>query len=367
MNSKFLANATVAIFLCCVSSCKQHSDPKAASSPPPPIESNQPSYYLFGADTVTIEGRFQTHSDNSVTIASAASNLSFVTSGTELQFSAAAEFEQSFIDVLVDGQLSLKASRLEHNPSILNIRLGENPQENHLVEIYNRGEPDSSVSRIIELKTQHPITPYTKSSRKLMFIGASVTCGAVSEPDENCTVSQASHNGRVAHGTLIARALNAESQLICRSGRGILNGSLISVPQDAVHFLDYIVTPPDGPVYWDHRLFIPDGVLISLGNNDDLNNAAAFKNSYIALLSKLRELFPSATILLTEGPLIFGERKTQLTNYLQTVATEVNDSKVSYIPSKRFPNSPCNDHPDAQTHEAIAKELLPLIKEKLGW
>ena len=183
----------------------------------------------------TIEGRFQTHSDNSVTIASAASNLSFVTSGTELQFSAAAEFEQSFIDVLVDGQLSLKASRLEHSPSILNIRLGENPQENHLVEIYNRGEPDSSVSRIIELKTQHPITPYTKSSRKLMFIGASVTW-AVSGPDENCTVSQASHNGRVAHGTLIARALNAESQLICRSGRGILNGSLISVPQDAVHF-----------------------------------------------------------------------------------------------------------------------------------
>ena len=250
---------------------------------------------------MTIEGRFQTHSDNSVTIASAASNLSFVTSGTELQFSAAAEFEQSFIDVLVDGQLSLKASRLEHNPSILNIRLGENPQENHLVEIYNRGEPDSSVSRIIELKTQHPITPYTKSSRKLMFIGASVTCGAVSEPDENCTVSQASHNGRVAHGTLIARALNAESQLICRSGRGILNGSLISVPQDAVHFLDYIVTP-DGPVYWDHRLFIPDGVLISLGNNDDLNNAAAFKTHISLCFPNCVNYFPAQQYFLPKAP-----------------------------------------------------------------
>ncbi|MFO1370832.1 MAG: SGNH/GDSL hydrolase family protein [Marinagarivorans sp.] len=200
-----------------------------------------------------------------------------------------------------------------------------------------------------------------------MFIGASVTCGALAEPGNNCALNMASHNGRVAHGTLIAKALDAESQLICRSGRGILNGSLVSIPQDAVHFLDYILTTPEGPVYWDHRLFTPDGIIIALGNNDDLNNEAAFINAYTSLLSKLRGLFPDARILLTEGPLISGDRKIQLTGYLQTVVSSAQDTKISYIPSQKYPNSPCNDHPDAQTHEAIAKELLPLIKEKLGW
>jgi lysophospholipase L1-like esterase len=154
---------------------------------------------------------------------------------------------------------------------------------------------------------------------------------------------------------------------VCRSGRGILNGSVASIPQDAIHFLDYTLTTPSGPMYWDHRLFTPDGILIALGNNDDLNNSDRFINAYNGFLIKLRALYPNAMILLTEGPLIMGERKTQLTNYLNTIANSINDTKINYIPSKKHPNSPCNDHPDAKTHQAIAEELLPLIKEQLNW
>jgi len=366
MNSFFLILITT-LLLACISSCKNHSNNNGQPPKQIPPNPDQSTSYSSDADALAIEGRYEAHGDHSVTLASAASNLSFMAAGSQLQFTASAEFEQAFIDVLVDGQLALKAYKLERNTSALNINLGENPKDEHLVEIYNRGEGDSSASKILKLHTQQPITQPTKPARKLMFIGASVTCGAISEPSDNCAISQASHNGRVAHGTLIAHALNAESQLICRSGRGILNGSLVSIPQDAVHFLDYILTTPAGPVYWDHRLFTPDGILIALGNNDDLANSAVFIGAYTSLLSKLRALFPEATILLTEGPLINGERKTLLTSYLHTVVATANDPKISYIPSKKYPNSPCNDHPDAQTHQAIAEELLPLIKEKLNW
>lgn len=359
MNTFYLTLITTLLLL--LSSCKNHSNNSCQPSTQIPPKPDQSASYSSEADALTIEGRYQTHPDHSVTLASAASNLSFMAAGSQLQFSASAEFEQAYIDVLVDGQLALKAYKLERNTSALNINIGENPKDEHLVEIYNRGEGDSSASKILKLHTQQPITQLTKPARKLMFIGASVTCGALAEPGNNCELNKASHNGRVAH------ALNAESQLICRSGRGILNGSLVSIPLDAVHFLDYILTTPSGPVYWDHRLFTPDGILITLGNNDDLANSAVFIGAYTSLLSKLRALFPEATILLTEGPLINGERKNLLTSYLHTVVATANDPKISYIPSKKYPNSPCNDHPDAQTHQAIAEELLPLIKEKLNW
>ncbi|HMU67233.1 MAG TPA: hypothetical protein PKE57_08810, partial [Cellvibrionaceae bacterium] len=302
-----------------------------------------------------------------ITLASAASNVSFMAPGSKLEFLASAEFERAFIDILVDGQLIQKAYVLDHKTNTVSINLGESAKNTHLVEIYNRGEGDSFATRLISLETEQTLIPITKPNRKLMFIGASVTCGTLSEPADNCALGPASHNGRVAHGTLIAHALNAESQLVCRSGRGILNGSVASIPQDAVHFLDYILTTANGPVYWDHRLFTPDGILIALGNNDDLSNGERFISAYNTLLYKLRSLYPEALIILTEGPLISGERKNQLTAYLTSIVSASNDAKLSYIPSKKYPNSPCNDHPDAKTHQAIAEELLPQIKEKLKW
>lgn len=368
MNFCYSKSLITAILLSALGACKNHSSNHNPSSPPPiPPAPSQTTDYFFDAQVMSVEGRSITNSDQSLTLASAGSNVSFMASGNRLELSASAEFEQAFIDVLVDGQLIHKAYTLEHNTNNLNIPLGENPHDSHLVEIYNRGEGDGAATRLTRLKTEQPLIKIAKPARKLMFIGASVTCGALSEPAENCALGRASHNGRVAHGTLIAHALNAESQLVCRSGRGILNGSNASIPQDAVHFLDYSLTTPSGPVYWDHRLFTPDGILIALGNNDDLNNADIFISAYNGFLYKLRSTYPDALIILTEGPLIAGERKQQLTSYLKTIASASGDAKVKYIPSKKHPNSPCNDHPDTKTHQAIAEELIPLIKEQLNW
>ncbi|HRH78485.1 MAG TPA: hypothetical protein PK129_14155 [Cellvibrionaceae bacterium] len=350
-----------------LNACKSHSTNSQNPPTPIPPKPNQNSTYSFDAQGLSTEGRYLTNTDHSVTLASAASNVSFMAAGSKLEFLASAEFERAFIDVLVDGQLIQKAYGLDHKINTVSINLGDGAKDTHLVEIYNRGEGDGAATRLTRLDTEQPLIPLAKPTRKLMFIGASVTCGAASEPADNCALSPASHNGRVAHGTLIAHALNAESQLVCRSGRGILNGSVASIPQDAVHFLDYTLTTANGPVYWDHRLFTPDGILIALGNNDDLSNGEQFISAYNTLLYKLRSLYPEALIILTEGPLISGERKNQLTAHLASIVSASNDAKLSYIPSKKYPNSPCNDHPDAKTHQAIAEELLPLIKEKLKW
>jgi hypothetical protein len=359
--NNFKIKLALIIAVCALAACKSNNTTNSLEMQAASLSSS------FDSAEMTIEGRYIANSDNSTTLSSAGSNISFKVIGTTAQFTASAEFQQAFIDVLVDGEVVKKAYRLDQNIDKIKINLGDNPNDIHFVEIYARGEGDAAAARLIQLETEQPIIKVAKPDRKLMFIGASVTCGAIAEPADNCAISQASHNGRVAHGTLIAHALNAESQLICRSGRGILNGSVVSIPQDAEHFIDYILTTPSGPIYWDHRQFIPDGIVIALGNNDNLNNADLFVSSYKNLLFKLRTLYPNAVILLTEGPLISDDRKNLLTSYLNSIVGAGSDINIRYIPSKKYPNSPCNDHPDAKTHQQVAGELLPLIKEHLNW
>ncbi|HEY6530484.1 MAG TPA: hypothetical protein VIZ65_17480 [Cellvibrionaceae bacterium] len=348
-------------FVCLLGACKSNKTVHDSETQAPSIN------YFFDSSNISIEGRYIANEDHSTTLSSAASNARFKVAGASAQLIVSAEFEQAFIDVLVDGQVAYKSYSLNQNPDTIKINLGGNTNDPHLVEIYTRGEGDAAAARLIQLETEKSLINVPKPNRKLMFIGASVTCGAVAEPGDNCVISQASHNGRVAHGTLIAHDLNAESQLICRSGRGILNGSVVSIPQDAEHFIDYTLTTPSGPIYWDHRQFIPQGIVVALGNNDNLNNADLFITNYNSLLFKLRTLYPDAIILLTEGPLISGDRKNLLTSYLTSIVETGSDNNVRYIPSKKYPNSPCNDHPDAKTHQQIAEELLPLIKENLNW
>ncbi len=368
MNHIIYITLTLVLGLSAFTGCENHlKNSDEHTNQPKPLTPELRTTYSFDSHLISVEGRYEINQDQSVTLASPASSVRFLASGTRVQFSARAEFEEAFIDVLVDDKLVIQAYKLDQANHTLDVTLAENASGAHLVEILSRGEGDSLATRLINLETEKPIMSSLKSHRKLLFLGASVTCGALSEPRENCVLGKASHNGRVAYGTLIAHALNAESQLVCRSGRGILNGSLAPIPQDAIHILDYILTTPSGPLYWDHQLFTPDGILIALGNNDDLNNAEIFINAYNRFLNKLRTLYPNAMILLTEGPLIMGDRKIRLANYLNTIAISSNDPKIKYIPSQRHPNSPCSDHPDTNTHLEIAEELLPLIKEQLNW
>ena len=65
--------------------------------------------------------------------------------------------------------------------------------------------------------------PFT---RKLEFIGDSITCGFGNEgPGPNCPFTADTENESLAYGTLTAQALNAEHHTIAWSGIGMVRHS----------------------------------------------------------------------------------------------------------------------------------------------
>ena len=106
-------------------------------------------------------------------------------------------------------------------------------------------------------------------ARKLMFIGDSITCGEYVErfPPENISTPRAANAAR-SFGMLLGRWLNAQVHLVSCGGRGIIRDWTgrtdgINAPQF------FKLTLPDDPASpWDPADYVPDVVVVSLGQND---------------------------------------------------------------------------------------------------
>ncbi|MCX8125419.1 MAG: GDSL-type esterase/lipase family protein [Spirochaetes bacterium] len=233
--------------------------------------------------------------------------------------------------------------------------------------------------------------PGPRPTRKMEFIGDSITCGALNEwqgsnpcPNEwgGCI-----SNGDLTFGPMLARMYGAEWMTICRGGIGIYrncNGCNPPATMPTVYpkvFFEMTPTPttPD----WNFSGWQADVVVIALGTNDFSSGTpdkTAFQNAYSNFLTTLRSYYPNAFILCTE-PIPSWMGKTA-GDYINEVVTNKNDPKIFYVPinnppiASGFPLQSSeyagdNTHPTVAAHEKIANALKGWIdaniKDDLGW
>jgi lysophospholipase L1-like esterase len=226
--------------------------------------------------------------------------------------------------------------------------------------------------------------PSHAPERRLLFIGDSVTCGERADRGERCSGEKAATwNAAASFGMRLGRKLGAQVHLVSYGGRGVVRDwqgkrDVLNAPQ----FLDRSV--PEGPfdhtppeLRWDHQSYVPDGIVLSLGTNDfnlalgEFPSEREFVDAYVLLVSKLRALYPRAQVFLTEGAIVIDTpdraQKTILRRYLKHVAEHLQDPRVHVIEAQHYPGDHCDAHPTSAQHEQIAQDLLPQLKETLGW
>ena len=228
-------------------------------------------------------------------------------------------------------------------------------------------------------KTLIPVNE--KKSRKIEFVGNSITCGYGNEGTSgNCSFSPETENAYAAYGAITARKLDADYNSVAYSGKGMYRNSdgkttnTMSLIYDKI-FPDSINSPK-----WDFKKSQPDMVVINLGTNDfykGIPDSVIFVNTYVNFLKRLRSYYPSATFVCIESPYFNDSylsegRGTKMKNYINASKNKmklIGDTKVYTFFSSPLEDGDygCDMHPNLKRHEKMADELAKEIKKIMNW
>ena len=231
-----------------------------------------------------------------------------------------------------------------------------------------------------------PVLP----SRKIEFIGNSITCGYGNEglkKEEH--FDYATENHYYSYASITARNLEAQHWVVARSGIGAYrnyDGPKTGNPESNMpvqyEYTGYAWKPElrQQPTFlrekWDFSRYQPDVVCINLGTNDlSTNNydPALLKNGYQKLLKMVRQHNPHAKIVFLTGTMLYNQElqlAKRLLDEANAEAQKAGDKEVY-----RFDMAPIdgnafygNDwHPNIYQDEKMAGELTAYLRKLMNW
>ena len=227
-------------------------------------------------------------------------------------------------------------------------------------------------------------------SRKIEFIGNSITCGYGNEGlKKEEGFDYATENHYYSYASITARNLEAQHWVVARSGIGAYRnyaGPKTGNPESNMlaqyGYVGYAWKPDLRKEAtflsekWDFSRYQPDVVCINLGTNDlstpnyDLQ---LLKQNYQKLLKTVRQHNSKAKIVFLTGTMLYNkelELQKQLLNEVAAEAKKAGDQEVY-----RFDMAPIagnewygNDwHPNIYQDEKMAGELTAFLRSLMNW
>ncbi|MGQ1890146.1 SGNH/GDSL hydrolase family protein [Thermophagus sp. OGC60D27] len=219
------------------------------------------------------------------------------------------------------------------------------------------------------------------STRRIEFIGNSITCGYGSEAlgrDEK--FDPRTENVLKSYASIVANAFQADYHVVAHSGLGVVRNygdnqpvsvNLATMPQRYSRILDM-----DDSSTWDFSSWCPGAVVINLGTNDFSTkphpDKAIFQRKYEELILKVRNVYGSVPVFCLVGPMIDEPCFSYVKEMVENFKLVYNDSNVYFI---GIPTELLNDkddlgadwHPSYIGHQKIANFILPVMSNILKW
>jgi lysophospholipase L1-like esterase len=319
---------------------------------------------------IAIMGRTQSNDDKSLTFAYPGVTLSMDVVGSELNMEAQSSGDNSYLDVIVDQQARIvKLSNKRQT-----IKLFKSPTAgSHKVEIVHRSETwhgQVTISQFTLTGGKFLAAPKL-AKRKILVLGDSVTCGEAIDRVAGETKNPRWWNARHSYGMLTANKLNAQVQLVCYGGRGLIrswNGKTddLNLPD----FYPLTIADPQHPISWDKSNYKPDLIVSAIGTNDfsqGIPAHEAYVAAYVKFINRLLVDYPHAKIAVTEGAILNGDGKTAMIEYLTETLNRVNNPKVYRVLSNYYPGDAIDAHPTDEQHADMANDLAPQLKAIMNW
>ena len=227
-------------------------------------------------------------------------------------------------------------------------------------------------------------------SRKIEFIGNSITCGYGNEGlKKEEGFDYATENHYYSYASITARNLEAQHWVVARSGIGAYrnyNGPKTGTPESNMpaqyEYTGYAWNPDlrKQPTFlrekWDFNRYQPDVVCINLGTNDlstpnyDEN---LLKQNYHKLLKMVRQHNPKAKIVFLTGTMLYNKELALQRQLLDDVTAEAQKSGDKQV--YRFDMPPIDNnafygndwHPNIYQDEKMAAELTVFLRQLMNW
>lgn len=214
-----------------------------------------------------------------------------------------------------------------------------------------------------------------KETRKIEFVGDSITCGyGIEVNDPKVHFSPDTENFSDAYASIAARDLNADYLVVARSGIGMLRnygGPVDGSPDNMPAIYDRVLFHQAQPV-WDHARFTPDVVCINLGTNDFSTsgpNHEKYASNYVTFLNMLIGRYPKARFVLLAGPM---NNSQVLKDILVEVAETVNKGHPGRVSTFELSKQGARGfgadyHPNQEQAKVNGKELADYLSKLMGW
>eukprot|EP00946_MAST-07B_sp_MAST-7B-sp1_P002591 g2591.t1 len=251
----------------------------------------------------------------------------------------------------------------------------------HQIELYKTTEaawnernisPNYVTFSGFELKGIAPqtLTGPPLPTRKLEFVGDSITCGYCNLCHEtNQTYGVNLESGFLAWPAKICRSLGAQCHKSAWSGFGVVRnccGGDTFMPEIYKRTLATVENSR-----WNFSSWIPDAVIINLGTNDHLPaEPAPVDESFVAAYV---EMVYSAAMRYGKNRTHFflacGPMSTTYCDEVNSVLKNVTSVgiKASFLDQRGLIKNPCCGHPSVSDDEAMAELGSAFIKKVLNW
>jgi len=245
----------------------------------------------------------------------------------------------------------------------------------HKLTVFKRTEAFFGVQvfHSIVLDTNKWIQPASPSpTRKLEFIGDSITCGYGDEGVFPCSFTPQTENNLFSYSSQVSKHFSAEVYVECWSGKGLVRNygdkNITSVDPLPSYYNKTLASTDNSPV-WTFS-WKPDGVIINLGTNDYSTQPAPpadlFLSSYKTFITLIRNRYGNnIQLFLVCGPMI-GNPCCQ---YVQQVVLD-NQPNVHYVDLQGILQQSdlgCDYHPNVSGHTKMADKTIPVIASALNW
>jgi len=277
----------------------------------------------------------------------------------------------NWFEVLIDGE-QVKSIVLCPGRRVYKIR-SKMKDARHSITIFKRTE--GYIGRVIfhglELSPGAKLlAPPPRLSRRIEFIGDSITAGLDLMKIGVGASSIACENFYHTYAALTARAFNAEVVGITYSGNGV-HTNAGGGKKDVLPIVYSRIITHDPESKWDFGKWKPQIVVINLGAND-LTGMGRRKDpyeeyvaSYVRFIGQIRGHYGNIPIFCAAGPLFWpGDPKRKFSTDVVNAMHKKGDKNVHYV---GFSGIGGDLHPDAANSRTMADMLIKAICEHTDW